>query len=82
MVRWKSYFCVKLLTIIGFGIGLIRLMFMLELDIVKVVLMEQDMVVEVILVMAEHNMVVVQTLGVVIVVKVSSGKNLMVKYYT
>ena len=59
-------------------------LFMLELDIVKVVLVEQDMVVEVMLVTAEHTMVVVQMLWDVIVVKENYivWKILMVKYYT
>ena len=59
-------------------------LFMLELDIVEVVLVEQDMVVEVMLVTAEHTMVVVQMLGVDIVVKVNYivWKKFMVKYYT
>ena len=57
---------------------------MLELDIVEVVLVEQDMVVEVMLVTAEHTMVVVQMLWDVIVVKENYivWKKLMVKYYT
>ena len=59
-------------------------LFMLELDIVEVVLVEQDMVVEVMLVTAEHTMVVVQMLWDVIVVKENYivWKKLMVKYYT